>query len=222
MIAWSFSPLTQYRNCPKQYQEVRIFKNFADTDRESEGLIWGNRVHKAVQDALTVGTPLPTGMDMWTDIVEQFRKTKGTLYVEQQYAITEGFQPCDWFSKQTWCRAIVDALWIDGAVAKAVDWKTGKKKPGSDQLALMAGVIFCHYPQVEEVRTLYVWLKTGQVTSETFYRKDIPTIWQLFLPDVKRLENAVATGTFPPRTSGLCSQWCPVVTCQFNGKRRNW
>jgi len=225
MIAWSFSLLTQYRQCPKQYQEVRIFKNYPDLNTKERD--WGNDVHKAIQNALTLNTPLPAGMDVWTGIVEQFRQTKGKLYVEQQYAITEGFQPCDWFDprgkpKQVWCRSIVDALWIDGKVAKAVDWKTGKQKPGSDQLALMAGVIFCHYPEVEEVRTMFVWLKNGGVTRDTFRRSDIPRIWQMFLTDVKRLENAHETGTFPAKTSGLCSQWCPVVTCQFNGKRRQW
>jgi hypothetical protein len=197
-----------------------VLKNFKDAETEEKK--WGDRVHKAIQNSLQHNVPLPEGMTVWTGIVEQFRKTKGKLYVEQQYAITEGFAPCEWFGKQTWCRSIADALWIDGAVAKAVDWKTGKQKPGSDQLALMALVIFCHYPQVDEVRTMFVWLKTGKVTRETFHRKDVPELWQPFLIDVKRIENAHETGTFPPRTSGLCSQWCPVVTCQFNGKRRNW
>lgn len=221
-VAWSFSSREMYNTCPKQYQEVRVLKNFVD-DPNTEWRIWGNRVHKAMELALRDGTPLPEGMTMWQNIADQFRALKGTLYTEQQLAIDEAFQPCDWFSKTTWCRFIVDAMWIDGDVAKAIDWKTGKPKVGSDQLALMALGILHHHPQVQEVRTRFVWLKNGTTSkTETFKREQMPQLWQIFLTDIKRLESSLATNTWVPKTSGLCSQWCPVVTCQFNGKRRNW
>jgi hypothetical protein len=218
--AWSFSSLTQFRNCPKQYHEVRVLKNYKETKDESA--LWGDRVHKAIHLALSEGVPLPEGMTVWQPLVEQFRGLKGIMHTELQLAINEGMQPCEWFARDTWCRAIVDGQWIDGHVIKSVDWKTGKQKPGSDQLALTALVQFAHHPEVDEIRTMFVWLKTGKVTRETYKRTQIPELWQLFLTDLRRLENAHSTGTWTPKTSGLCSQWCPVVTCQFNGKRRNW
>lgn len=218
-VAWSFSSLTQYRNCPKQYHEVRFLKNFKEV--KGEEALWGDRVHKSIEKYLTDGTPLLEGMDVWLPILEPFRKLRGILHVENQLAITAGFQPCAWFAKDTWCRGIIDALWIDGAVAKAVDWKTGKRKPNSDQLALFALLVFAHYPEVQDVRTKFVWLKPGVVDpTETFTRDMIPQLWQLFLQDVKRIEYSIASDVWTPRTSGLCSAWCPVVTCSFNGKRR--
>lgn len=219
-VAWSFTSLTQFRNCPKQYQEVRVLKNFRD--EKSEHAIWGDRVHKAIDVALTQEVPLPEGMTVWQGIVDKFRTVKGDLHVENQLAITEGFQPCAWFAKDAWCRGIIDALWIDGEKAKAVDWKTGKRKPNSDQLSLFALLVFHHYPEIQEVRTMFVWLKTGTTDMEVYRREQIPQLWQLFLTDVQRLNNCMQSNTWVPRTSGLCSQWCPVVTCAFNGKRRNW
>lgn len=218
--AWSFSSVEQYRNCPKQYQEVRILKNWKEAETEERR--WGNRVHEALRAALEHGTPLPAGMEVWQKIADQFRAVKGELHAETQFALDENWKPVTWFSKQAWLRAIIDAAWLDGRVAKAIDWKTGKPKHGSDQLALFALVLFAVYPQVDEVRTKYVWLKNGTATGETFRREDIPRIWNLYATDIMRLENAHGSGVFPPKTSGLCSQWCPVVTCQYNGKRRNW
>lgn len=219
-VAWSFTSLSQFRNCPKQYQEVRVLKNFRD--EKTEHAIWGDRVHKAVEVALLEGVPLPDSMNVWQGIIEQFRKVKGKLHVENQLALTEALQPCEWFAPDTWCRGIIDALWIDGVTAKAVDWKTGKRKPNSDQLALFALLVFHHHPEVQTVRTMFVWLKSGDTDMEVFTRAQIPQLWQLFLTDVQRLNACMQSNTWVPRTSGLCSQWCPVVTCQFNGKRRNW
>lgn len=222
-FAWSFSSLTQFRNCPKQYQEIRVLRNFKEEKDATS--IWGDRVHKAFATSLTTGVPLPAEMDVWQSIVNQFSKIKGRGLFENELALTRAFTPCEWFGPDVWVRGIIDALWIDGPVAKAVDWKTGRRKPNSDQLALFALLVFHTFPEVQEVRTMFVWLKTGQKDDETFKREDIATIWQPLLIDVKRLENAHTTGTWIPKTSGLCSQWCSVLTCQFNGKRRqgsNW
>jgi hypothetical protein len=222
MTAWSFSSLEQFRNCPKQYQEVRVLKNFKEDDTV-EWRVWGNRVHEALSAALTKNERLPPDMDVWNDLIDGFRKLKGRLLTEQQMALTEGFQPCEWFGRNVWVRGVIDALWLrDDGVAQAVDWKTGKRKLNSDQLALFALLVFHHYPQIQEVRTMFVWLKTGQGDKVIYQREQIPDLWQLFMTDVKRLEACMGSNTWVPRTSGLCSEWCPVVTCQYNGKRRNW
>lgn len=221
MVAWSHTSLKQFLTCPRQYQEIRVLKNFKEED--SVRNIWGNRVHGAFEAALKDGSKLPPDMDVWNPLLDGFRKLRGQLHVENQLALTEGFQPCDWWAKDTWVRGVIDALWVrNDGVAQAVDWKTGKRKLDSDQLALFALLVFHHYPAVNEVRTMFVWLKTGQSDMNTYHRKQIPELWQLFLTNVKRLESCMQTGTWVPRTSGLCSEWCPVVTCQFNGKRRNW
>lgn len=221
-ISWSFSALEQFRNCPKQYQEVRVLKNFKEEYTDERR--WGDRVHKALADYLMGAiVVLPEGMTVWQTIADQFKGLTGTLYAENQFAIDAGFKPCNWKDwDNAWLRGIVDALWINGTVAKAIDWKTGKRKPNSDQLALFALLVFCHFPQVQTVRTMFVWLKTADKDREDFTREDIPRLWSLFTNDLQRLKNCMETNTWIPKTSGLCSAWCPVVTCQYNGKRRNW
>jgi len=218
-VAWSYSALDQFLQCPKQYAEIRVYKNFQDLNTEQRD--WGNHVHKHMALALTQGMPLPSDMNQWESVVAQFRKLKGELVAaEDQWAFTRDLQECDWFSNSVWLRVIIDALWIDGAVAKVIDWKTGKRRFGSHQLELFAAAVFARYPQVQEVRTMFVWLKSFQQDSETFKRSEVPKLWNRFLPDVRRLEYATHTATWIPKTSGLCSKHCPVTTCTFNGKRR--
>lgn len=96
---------------------------------------------------------------------------------------------------------------------------TGKKKP-SDQLALYAAKVFSHYPDVKVVDTRFVWLREKKLTPEKFTRKDIPIIWNKFLPTIKRMEIANETGNWKKNPTGLCRGWCPVKDCQFwkNGK----
>lgn len=45
---WSYSSLKQYENCPKQYHEIRVLQNY--TVKESEAMIYGKEVHKALED----------------------------------------------------------------------------------------------------------------------------------------------------------------------------
>lgn len=216
-ISWSFTSLEHSEQCLRSYHEIRVLKNFKQ--KEGEDLLWGNRVHAAFAEALVKSTALPLGMELWEPLVAQFRGLKGTLFVEQQMALTAGFQPCEWFDKATWVRAIIDALWLDGPVAKAVDWKTGKRKPKSEQLALSALQIFHHHPEVQEVRTMFVWLKTMETDQEKYTRAQIPELWQLFATALQHLKYAFDHDEWPATTSGLCAQYCPVLTCNFNGKR---
>ena len=218
-VAWSYSALDQFLTCPKQYAEIRVFRNFAEPNTEQRD--WGNHVHSCIAHALRQGIPLPSDMDQWQPVVEQFRGLKGELVAaEEQWAFDHGLHAVDWFGKNVWLRVIIDALWLDGAIAKVVDWKTGKRRFGSHQLELFAAAVFARYPEVQEVRAMFVWLKSFQQDKETFRRADLPALWNRFLPDVKRLEYAHKTQTWVPKTSGLCNAHCPVTTCTFNGKRR--
>ncbi len=42
-FTWSYSSLKQYQNCPKQYQEIRVLKNY--TIKEREAMIYGMKWH---------------------------------------------------------------------------------------------------------------------------------------------------------------------------------
>jgi hypothetical protein len=215
-FAWSYSKYKNFDACPKRHYEVDLAHNFNDS---SEQLDWGNSVHDALKAACT-GAYLPDGMKDYQKWVLKYAAPNlpGTLYVEQKYAITKDFQPCAWFDGRAWFRGICDLLRIDGPVALAVDWKTGKMLHDSRQLMLMSQCIFAHYPQVKRVKTEFVWLKEDACTPEVFNRATIMREWPPVLEQVKRMEEAARTLTYEPKPNRLCGRYCPVVSCPFHGK----
>ena len=56
-FTWSYSALKQYTNCPKQYQEMRVLKNY--TVKETEAIIYGKAVHEALELYVKEDKPLP-------------------------------------------------------------------------------------------------------------------------------------------------------------------
>lgn len=216
-FAWGYSKLKNFETCPKRHYEIDIAKNFSDG--EGEALVWGNRVHEAIADALIRKMPLPAEMADYQKWLDRVQAGNGKLLVEQKFAITRDFQPTQWFGSNVWMRGICDALRVDGPVAIALDWKTGKMKIDSVQLMLMAQCIFAHHPQVRRIRTAFVWLQDDCETEETFDRNTIPREWVGLLPRVQELENAAKNMDYPAKPGRLCARWCPVLNCEYHGRR---
>lgn len=217
--AWSFSSLTAYETCPHRYFRNRVIKDICEP--ESESMRWGNEVHKALEDRVRDGVPLPAAMQKWEPLVAKLLARKGKVIAEQQLCLNEQLVATDWFGSDAWCRGIVDFMLIDGSKAMALDWKTGKVKNNHDQLMLFAALIFHHYPEVDVVHTGYVWLAQGnKITTNKFRRSELSDIWEDLLPRVRRLELAFEKSKWEKKPSGLCRAWCPVHDCEFNGKNK--
>jgi hypothetical protein len=195
-----------------------VFKRVVEP--QTEATLWGNKVHKALELRVRDGTPLPKEMESYEKLASKIAdKAKGlTLGVEQKLALTRDFKETTFFAKDVWLRSILDLSIEKGTKAFIGDWKTGKKNPNSEQLQLSAAVFFATRPWIDEITNSFLWLQAGEVTTEKFHRADAPAIWQNFLPRVQRLEEAVAIQKFPKRPSGLCRNYCPVHTCEHNGK----
>lgn len=216
--AWSFSSLTKYETCPRQYAAIRVHRTCKD--EMGEAAFWGDKVHKALEARVLTKAPLPEGMTQWEPIVCKFDTPKGQVFTETQMALTRNLQPCTWMSKEAWVRGIVDIGVDAGPVVVALDWKTGKVKSDTDQLKLFAGLIMQTKPYVQKVRTGYVWLQHNKLTRETYTRDDLPTIWEEFSARSGRLARAYEQDKWPAKPSGLCSKWCPLknTQCEFSGR----
>jgi PD-(D/E)XK nuclease superfamily len=217
-FAWSYSKIKNYRTCPKRYYHVDVTKDFKE--EESEQLRFGNQLHDAFHKRLKSKLPLPASFakyEEWAAKMEKGVTPEVKLLVEQKYALTRDLKATTYFAKDVWYRGIADVVKLAGPVALAVDWKTGKMLDDSVQLALMAQCIFAHYPEVEKVRTEFVWLAEDATTREDFERADMVGLWNNLLPEVSTLEQAHASLNFPANPGRLCRRWCPVRTCPHHG-----
>lgn len=222
-FSFSYSKMKNFDTCPKKHQEVDLLKHYQDGGANMK---WGNEVHASLATACRTFRPLPEGMEKWDKWVDMYADPSlpGTLLLEQQYAIKKDFTPTfykDWDG--AWLRVVVDLLRIDGPVARAVDWKTGKMVHESRQLMLNAQCIFAHHPQVQRIYTEFVWLKDDYdtVSAEVFDRSTIVREWPPVLEKVRIMEDAKQRNNYPTNRSGLCYKHCPVTACPFHGKRPN-
>lgn len=222
--SWSYSKLKNFDGCPKRMYEVDILRKYIEEVKPGSPLDWGNRVHKALAETLANGTPLPVEMRDYQGWIDRVTAGAGKLLVEQKYAITRAFAPTTYFAHDAWYRGIGDVVRIDEPsprgfqLAFVMDWKTGKALDDPVQLMLMAQCIFSHFPTVTHVRAEYVWLKDGSTTPDLFTREDVAKRWVTLLPRVQEMELAAKTDNYPPKPSGLCKSYCPVISCPYHGK----
>ena len=217
-FSWSYSKLKNFRTCGYRYLKIDVEKTYQE-DMNSEVLRWGDQVHKAFAARVEKGEPFPVGMENFEDAAARLVGLPGVIKVEQQLAIREDLTPCEWFAKDAWFRGIADYLRINGPVALAIDYKTGKILEEAEQLALVAECVFSHYPQVQAVRTEFWWLKDDVATREDFHRNKRAQTWASIKPKVMELQHAHETMAFPQRPSGLCRKHCIVKDCPHNGNK---
>jgi len=216
-FAWSYSRLKNFEACPKKHFEVDLQKSVKE--EYSEQLRWGDVVHKSMAERLGPKlVPLPASMQQYEKWAAPLLATPGDVYVEQQLALTKDFSACGYFDREVWFRMKGDFIKINGAVGLVLDWKTGKILEDSVQLALAAACVFAKYPDVQKIRSRFVWLKDDAKTDEDFTRGDMPSLWTVLWPRISALEQAYNTTTYPAVQGRLCRNWCPVTSCPYNGK----
>jgi hypothetical protein len=216
---WSISSLSDFANCPKAYHHKRVLKDVDDPPNEAG--LYGDYVHKRFEAYLRGEITDLADLSSYKDYLDTILALPGTLYPERKYGITKKGEPCDFESEGVWCRGIIDVLVINGTTATIIDHKTGKRKFDTKQLKLCSLLVMYHHPEIDRVRTGYMWLKDGAFDTETYARDQITELWGDFAESLQQYKQAFRTETFGPRPSGLCNGWCPVTQCDFwKPKRR--
>lgn len=221
-FAWSWSKLKNFRACPKRNYHVDIARDTKEP--ESEQLLWGNKVHDGLAVRIGKGKPLPVELDQYEHYAASIDKYRGTydIKTEQDLAVDAGFKPVGWFDATTWLRVKIDVLVSSATRAAAFDWKTGGKvNPDLEQLGITATVVMAHYPQVTHVDTSFEWLGHDVSTIKTYERGGMLPFWNDLMPEIRIMEEAHRTMTYPPKPGRLCRNWCPVSSCPFHGKSHN-
>ena len=217
MIQWSYSSLKDFTNCPRQYYEVKVQRNFEI--RETEQIKYGKEVHKALEDYVRDGSPLAKNYLRFKPMVDALLQVDGDKLVEHQMALDIDKNSCDFYSPDYWVRGIADLLIVGDDSAYIVDYKTGSARyPDPKQLKLMALMAYAHFPDIVRIKAGLLFITKNVFVPEEYERSDIGRLWAEFTPSLERLRLAYENDSWPPMPTGLCG-WCPVNTCRFYRER---
>lgn len=214
IVAWSFSALDMFMNCPRKYWAVKIAKECGDDNKFNRA---GAGFHKEAEDYLKKGKhPASPEVQSVVPMFDRLKAAPGQQYVEYDLSLDKDMVPCtarDWDT--VWVRGKADYLKIDGERGTGLDWKFGKVKDDDRQATLTAAMVFQHFPDVQHFRFVYAFVKHEELVPFDFYRGQVGKIWNYWLPKVAKLEAAKTTDQWPATPNPLCA-WCPYAKCPHN------
>jgi hypothetical protein len=206
-LSHSYSSIKLFENCPLRYYRQRIKKEVADEG--SDATKYGERIH-AFLEARLKGSALNAEAAQYEPLCQGVERLaqRGELHIEKELVLTDNLTPTGWWEPDAWLRSKLDILVIVGPDAVVMDWKTGKRNPDFFQMQIFAAQVFKHYPEVQRVKTVLVWLKDMKKDEETYNRIDINGCWAEIMTRIQRIHDAYEHGNWPARPSGLC-RFCP-------------
>jgi ATP-dependent exoDNAse (exonuclease V) beta subunit len=217
-IAWSYSSIKTFDQCPKKYYHLKVAKDVKDSD--TTATVYGKELHSAAEFFVRDGTEIPAKFSFVRDTLEALRKIEGEKHCEIKLGVAKKdgkYIPCEFFDKNVWWRGIADLLIIQGDKGFLVDYKTSKNAKYADtkQLDLLAGAVFLHYPQVKTLKSALLFVVSNEVVQKEHEAMFATAYMSTMHPELTRLEAAMTNNVWNPNSGPLC-KFCPVVECSHN------
>ena len=216
---WSYSSLSLFMQCPRKYHRLRVVKDIVEPPQEH--LIYGSAVHKAAEEYVRDGTPIPEKYGFIQEYLDPLKALPGDKLCEHEMGLTKDFEPCGFRDKNVWFRGIADLLIINGNKARIIDYKTSKSSRYADkkQLELLSLLTFKHFPHVESIKASLLFLVCKDLVPAEFKEDQQHDCWQKWVVETNQLESAMITDVWNPKPNFTCRGWCPVTDCEHNTKR---
>ena len=215
---WSYSSINLFKQCPHKYYRLRIVKDIVEPS--AEHLNYGLEVHKAAEDYLGKGTPIPEKYIFIKEQLDKLNLIKGEKLCEYKMGLTSNLEPCGFFDKDVWWRGVADLIIINGDRAYVIDYKTGKSAKYADtkQLELLSCALFKHFPEVKKVKGGLLFVVANDLVKENFEVDNEGVYWTKWLEDTQRLEAAIQNNIWNKKPNFSCRSWCSITDCEHNGK----
>ena len=223
-IPWSWSRLALFEKCPKQFYHTNIVKDVVKPDNKV--FERGIRIHKKLEDAVKFkDTTLLAGDPEVERMIPLINGLLNSgfqeMHAELELAWDISMRPTSWFGERgkphtwnQWLRCGYDFAGIRDDVAVIWDWKTGKNWGYTDQLKLFAATAFVKWPQVQKVKTAYVYVDQKESSPKTFHRSSFDQMWNDFGNRQELIQMANESGNWEPKPSNMNCKWCPVTSCK--------
>lgn len=218
-ISWSYSSLKTFQQCPKKYYHLKVAKDVKDQD--STATIYGKEVHKAAEEYIKNGVPVPEKFKFIEETLVALNKIPGEKHCELQLGLTVDLEPCGFLDDNTWWRGIADLIIINGEEAYVVDYKTSKNAKYADmgQLDLLATAVFKHFPQVKRIKSALIFVVCNEFLKKHHVVEKVMDYIAPYQFDLSRLETALEKNVWNAVSGPLCA-YCPVKECVYFREKR--
>ncbi len=217
MPTWSFSSLKTFQQCPKKYFHIKVAKDVVD--RPHESALYGSAVHKAAEDHVAEGVPIPAKYGYMIPTIEALKGIPGEKFCEIKLGVTEKLETCDYDAPNAWWHGIVDLLIVDEdtGTAHMVDYKTSKNAKYADtkQLDYMAVAVFAKFPKIKVIKSALLFVVSNEFVKKKHVVENKTAYMNSAIFDLNRLKSAFNSGVWNPVSGPLC-KFCPVKSCEHN------
>lgn len=208
----SFTAIKGFEQCPQRFYQERVLKKFPYV--QSEAAKRGDAIHKAFENYVRDGEPLPPIAQPYEPWVKTFNEQDGEKFVEMKMAMNWQAKKTGYFKGQNiWIRGQFDLLVDRGEDAVMIDYKTGKSKyADTGQLELMSVLTFLHFPKINFIKGALVFIDETKMVVDSYTRDKMDTYIDRWQQRSIPIVQALTTRKFPMKPSGLCG-YCPVIDC---------
>lgn len=215
---WSYSSISLFLQCPRKYHRLRIVKDIVEPPQHH--LIYGSAVHKAAEEYIRDGTPIPPKFSQFQPQLDAMKNLKGVKYCEYELGMKKDFTPCKFDDPDVWARGIVDLLVIDGDKARIIDYKTSKSSEYADtkQLEILSLLTFKNFPEIKTIKAGLLFLVAKDLVPKEYQSDMQSTAWTKWVGNVQQLEAALNNGVWNPKPNFTCRNFCAVTDCEHNGR----
>lgn len=218
----SFSAVSSYNKCPKQYADVRLNKIYPYV--QSPEAARGDAIHSALRAAISDGHALPEDMVHYQPLIDTLSETGMQTLCEAGFAINKDksasltSDKSRWWDDNVYFAGDIDLLLLskDRSRAKIVDWKSNKtsRYADIDQLELYSLAVLLAFPACQRVDAALIFLEAGfEVLPQVYTRDCLPEVWGKWISRWDKVNKAIGSGSFPhAEYTPLCG-WCPCTDC---------
>lgn len=230
VMALSHSRLSDFNQCPKKFWHKYIGKTASFKEEgTSPHLVRGTNVHKQLENYIIkvsageqgIRPSSLTEVENTKPLINAMFTAYGSVLPEAQVSIDNTWKQVEWFSKDSYYRAILDMIAIREQDILIGDFKTGKyveytPVTGYGQLELSAAIALNVWPEIPEVSTVYIYVDHKKTIKKTFTQADKPRLVEWFQKEHIKVN---AEENFDPKVNEFC-KWCPATKLQCPYSRK--
>lgn len=203
VTSWSYSRLSVFRKCPRQFKYKFIDKLPTDDNYAASR---GFKMHKLAEGFVKGEvTGKPKELMPFIDELQGLKEVGADTEVD--LTVTQAWHPTtfdDW--NNAWCRGSADAVVEIEASATVIDYKTGKIYPDDheEQGKLYSTLLFIHNEDIEKIDVEFWYFDQDDILSFQYTRDQLDDLIKYWIDTTKPV---FREKNWPCNTGSHC-RWC--------------